>query len=130
MLNITAIYASLIALVFIVLSVRVIQYRRGERVSLGDGDGEHSELRKRVRAHANCAEYAPFGLLLLALAELQAAPTIALHLLGMMLLLGRLAHGYSLSAPRPQFGLRTLGMGLTFSMIGLTAIGLLVHSLF
>ena len=72
MLPITGFFAGLIALVFLVLSARVIFYRRENNLSLGDyGD---KSLLKRMRAHANCAEYAPIGLVLLAVIELFAVP--------------------------------------------------------
>jgi len=67
-LSITPLYAALLALVFLVLSFRVIFVRRGERISLGDG--ENPALRARVRVHANFAEYTPLALLLMLMAEL------------------------------------------------------------
>lgn len=127
-LSITPLYAAIIALIFIALSARVIVYRRGNKISMGDaGD---TSLLKRMRAQANCAEYAPFGLLLLLMVELSGAPSLAIHLLGIMLTLGRIAHGYGFSASPPIMRLRVSGMILTLSMILLSAIGLLAHALF
>lgn len=125
--SITPIYAALIAVVFIVLSARVIVFRRANRLSLGD-EGNRSLL-KRMRAQANCAEYAPFGLLLLLLAELQGAPRVALHASGLLLLAGRVIHAYGFSAHPPKMRLRVLGMVCTLSMIALTALGLFVHAI-
>ncbi|MBM7068444.1 MAPEG family protein [Actibacterium sp. 188UL27-1] len=127
MLTVTSIYASLTALVFLTLSARVIAYRRSNQISLGD-DGDKSLL-KRMRAQANCAEYAPIGLILLALAELQGAPAIALHLLGLTLFAGRAIHAYGFSASPPVMGLRVVGMLLTLTMIGISALGLLVQAI-
>lgn len=64
-LGITSVYAAAIALLLLALSWRVIEARRAGRVSLGDG-GDRALLR-RIRAQGNCAEYAPMGLILLAL---------------------------------------------------------------
>jgi len=73
MLSITAFYAALLAVLFLVLSVRVIGWRRESRVEFGHG--EDSELLRRMRVHANFAEYVPFTLLLMALAcELMVTP--------------------------------------------------------
>lgn len=91
-LIITPIYAGLIALLFIALSARVILYRRANNISLGDqGD---KALLKRMRVQANCAEYAPIGLVLLLICEVLGAPRWVVHLLGLMLLSGRLAHAF------------------------------------
>jgi uncharacterized membrane protein YecN with MAPEG domain len=127
-LSITPIYAALIAALYLFLSARVITYRRGHRVNLGD-EGD-SKLLRRVRAHANCAEYAPFALVLLLLIELQGAPSVALHVLGLSLLVGRLMHGIGLSLRRQNFTLRVGGMALTLTMIAVSAAGLLLHALF
>ena len=87
MISVTPIYAGLIALLFLVLSFRVVGARRSTKTSVGDGGNE--VMLKRMRVQANCAEYAPIGLILLALAELQGMPMVWLHLFGAMLLAGR-----------------------------------------
>lgn len=127
-LPITSLYASLIALIFLALSARVIMYRRSNQLGLGD-HGDKSLL-KRMRAQANCAEYAPIGVILLSLVELSSAPAFVIHALGAMLLLGRALHAYGFSASPPVMILRQIGMVLTLTMIALAALGLLMHSLF
>lgn len=127
-LPITSFYAALIALLFLALSWNVIRYRRSKKLPLGD-EGDRGLL-KRMRGQANCAEYAPMALILLALAEAQGTPALAVHVLGLMLLVGRVVHGWGFTASPPVMNARVFGMILTLSMIGLTAIGLLGHSLF
>lgn len=128
MLPITSLYAGLLALLFIVLSWRVITFRRGNKVSLGDGDNK--ELRQRIRMHGNFAEYTPMGLILLACVELQGAPAIAVHLLGLMLLAGRALHAAALWRYPINFTFRTWGMLATFAMLALSGVGLILHGLF
>ena len=128
MLQITSIYAALLALLFLALSWRVILFRRGEKVSLGDGDSK--DLRQRTRAHANFAEYTPIGLILLAGIEAQGAPAIAVHLLGLMLLIGRALHARAFWVHPMIMQFRVFGMLLTLIMIGLSALGILLHALF
>ncbi|MBD3766186.1 MAG: MAPEG family protein [Rhodobacterales bacterium] len=80
MLQIAPVYAGLLTVIFLILSVRVIDRRRSAGVSLGDGgDGP---LQRRIRAHGNFADYAPMGLVLLTIAELAQAPAPWLHLAG------------------------------------------------
>ena len=126
-LEITPVYAALLTLLYLWLSFRVVQMRGAAKVSLGDG-GDRI-LERRIRAHGNCAENAPIGLILLLLMELNGAPEVAVHGAGLMLLVGRLSHAAALSSPTPQFLLRTVGMGLTYLMQGLVAVGLLAHAL-
>lgn len=128
MLAITSVFAALIALVFLVLSARVITYRRGKLISLGDhGD---KALETRIRAQANCAEYAPLGLILLGLVEMAGAPALATVILGLMLFVGRLLHGLAFWGARPVMGLRVPGMLLTLIMMAVSAVGLLLHAVF
>ncbi len=124
---VSPIYAALVALVFLALSWHVISYRRAKSLSLGDSGDKN--LLKRMRAQANCAEYAPIGLILMLLAELQGAPGAALHLMGLTLLAGRIIHPLGFAVTPQKIILRQIGMLLTLAMIGLTALGLLGHAL-
>lgn len=109
----TGLYAAPIALIFIALSARVILYRRAHQIGLGDHGNK--SLMKRMRAQANCAEYAPFGLLLMALVELSVQSNTAVHLAGLTLLLGRAIHGYGFSTSPPIMAFRQSGMMLTLA---------------
>jgi uncharacterized membrane protein YecN with MAPEG domain len=93
-MHVTPLYAGLLALWFVVLSFRVIQKRRAG-ISLGDG-GDVGMLR-RIRAHANFAEYVPLVLVMMAVLESSRTSIYVLHGLGVALLLGRLLHGYAFS---------------------------------
>ncbi len=124
----TPIYASLLAFLYIFLSLRVALVRRRERISLGDADDP--ALRTRIRVHANFAEYVPFGLLLLLLVELQGAHTVLLHAIGLMLFFGRAGHAWGLSQHPQSIPLRSSGMVLTFTSMTIAALANLWLSLF
>ena len=126
--TITALYAALLALLFLGLSWYVIMYRRSNKISLGDNDDK--ALRKRMRAQANFVEYTPLALMLMLLTELQGAPAMALHLMGLALLVGRLCHAIGFASTPQKFILRQIGMVLTLGMMLLGALGLLGHALF
>ena len=117
---VTAFYAALLAALFLVLSVRVIGWRREMRVEIGDG-GER-ELLRRMRVHANFAEYVPYALLLMALSESMTPPRPLLHLVGVVLVIGRLLHAYGLGQTPQILRYRVLGMTLTFAAIGIAAL--------
>ncbi len=116
---ITALYASLLALLFVALSVRVIGLRRLSGVALGDGG--KADLMRRMRVHANFAEYVPLALVLLGFAESLGTPSPFLHLLGLTLLLGRLLHAFGVSQARETFFFRVSGMALTLGTLLLAA---------
>lgn len=117
---VTALYAALLALLLLVLSLRVVRGRGAERVSLGTGGS--TRLERRIRAQANFAEYVPLALILIGLLEVADASPVLLHLLGLLLLAGRLLHGYALSFTERNIPARVGGMALTFAAIGLGAV--------
>ncbi len=91
-LPITLTVAGAAALINIWLMVRVGQVRTSEKISVGDGGNE--KVIRRMRAHSNYIESAPFVLLLVAAIELASATSpIWLWIVGGLYLLGRVAHG-------------------------------------
>ncbi len=119
-LSITPIYAGVLALLFVFLSLRVIGARRRSGVALGDGGNR--VLMRSLRAHGNFAEYVPLALVLMALAEWQGVSGWALHVTGLALLAGRTIHAIGLSREPERFALRTTGMALTITALILGAL--------
>ena len=118
---ITSIYASLAALLIVRLSLAVIKLRRKYRVSVGDGGNEQLQL--AIRTHANAVEWIPITLLLLLTLELNDAPSILIHVLGVSLLIGRILH--ALGLPASDLKKRVLGMQITiYLLIGLAVLNI------
>lgn len=124
---ITSLYAALLGLLFITISFRVSLLRL--RYKQGIGHGEHHDLARAVRVQANFAEYVPFALLLLFIAEWHGAPFWLLHLAGSLLFLARVLHAAGLSAyAGTSFG-RFTGILLTWSVIAFLSTILLINFL-
>jgi uncharacterized membrane protein YecN with MAPEG domain len=123
-LSVVPCYAAALALFFVLLSLNVIRGRGKHRVTLGSGGV--GELERRIRVHANFAEYVPFSLLLLAMAELRGLPKPALQVLCGYLVVGRLLHAWGVSRPREDPRIRVSGMILTFIAMSGASIGLLL----
>lgn len=94
---ITAFYAAILALLFLILTYGVIAGRLTKRLAFGTGGDD--DMTKRVRAHANFAEFVPLALLLIMFAEMQAAPLWAIHAGGVALVLSRLVHAWGIYHP-------------------------------
>lgn len=117
-------YIAVMALMSIVLAAQVIRGRYAARVALGDG--ENRMLARRIRAHGNFSEYAPFlGLLLIGLALLGASEGLV-HAVGLTGLTGRVLHAVGLSRTSGPSWPRQAGMVLTFVALALGAVSLLV----
>ncbi len=127
MLSITPVYAALLAILFVALSVKVISQRRSDKISYGDGG--NTAMLKVMRTHSNFVEYTPFALLLIAMVELQGAGGLLLNLLGLTLLSGRLLHAYGFGRSPQIVILRQIGMLLTFTAILVAAIANIVLAL-
>lgn len=112
---ITTFYAIPLAFLYLILTARVIIFRRKNKIGLGD-DGNKG-LMKRMRAQSNFVETVPLALIMLILIELNNQSSILVHVLGILLLAGRIMHAIGFSAHPPKMRLRVLGMTLTLTSI-------------
>jgi uncharacterized membrane protein YecN with MAPEG domain len=117
---VTPLYAGILVLWFLVLSVRVIKHRGNTKIFLNDGG--NVGMARVIRGHANFAEYVPLALLLMAMLELSHFSIYALHAMGIVLVVARLLHGYALSfSEQFMFG-RVAGAALTFLVLLIEAV--------
>jgi len=122
-LYITALAASILAILLTMLALKVVKLRQKEKVSVGDGGND--ELQRAVRAHANLAEYAPIGLILIACAEFNGVPRLLLAILAIAFVAGRVMHPAGMQN-NGSFAARVNGMRLTLvSLLALAAVNIL-----
>ena len=117
-------YAAIFALIYIGLSIRVIRLRYDRRVSLGSG-GDPA-LERAIRTHANFIEYVPLALILLTAMEMQHTSRYLLHILCLLLLIGRVCHFLGLARENTVNPLRGAGVTLTMLVLAIAAIVLIV----
>lgn len=108
-------YASLLAVLFFVLSARTIRLRR--KLKIGVGDAGSQQMLRAMRVHSNFSEYVPLCLFLIFLVESAGANPGIIHMLGATLLVGRLSHAYGVSQVKENFRFRVTGMTLTFAVL-------------
>ncbi len=122
-LPITALYASLLALLMIYLAYQVVVQRIKHKSGLGH---DQESILVAGRNHANASEYIPMGLILLALAELNGANSMLMHIFGASFFIARLAHawGFKMGLGGSHSG-RYWGTVLTWvSIVGLCLVNL------
>ena len=119
MLQITALYASLLAFIYIKLSTNVIELRRLHKISLGHKN--HKDLEQSIRAQANFIEYVPLSLILLSCLEINKIHPIIVFLLGGLLFVGRFLHAKSFTMPNIDQAKKVQGIKFTFWSIRLMA---------
>ena len=107
----SAFYAALLGLLGVLLTARVIVLRG--RFQVAEGDGGQAPLRQAIRAHCNFTEQTPLALLLIVLAEGLGAVPLVIHVLGVLLLLARLASAWQLSRTLGPGALRGVGAATT-----------------
>jgi uncharacterized membrane protein YecN with MAPEG domain len=120
---IVSLYAALLALLFVGLSIRTLLLRRRLRIAIGDAGNEI--MLRAMRAHSNFAEYVPISLLLIYLVEQSGAGPLFVHALGLCVLAGRLSHAVGVSRVNERYGYRVFGMSLTLTPLIVTSIRLL-----
>jgi uncharacterized membrane protein YecN with MAPEG domain len=122
-MHIVFLYSSLLALLFVGMSIRTLRMRRKLRIAIGDA--ENPAMLRAMRVHANFAEYVPLSLLLLYFVEASRANVWFVHALGASLLLGRVAHAYGVSQTKENYRYRVIGMALTLTPLVAMAVRLL-----
>jgi len=122
-LSITALYAGILALILIALAINVTLHRVKLKVPLGDGG--NAEMRRMIRLHGNAAEYIPLGIVLMAVYEANGGSPMALQLIGLALVVGRLVQTWGMwSTDMTNLG-RQIGQSLTWiSVIALAMLNL------
>ena len=124
---IVPVYAAVLVFIYIVLSARVMRARRSAKVAIGTrGD---IDLERKMRVHANFAEYVPFALLLATFIEMQGRPAWLIHLICLALVAGRAIHAYGVSQEHENMRLRTAGMATTFAVLAVMALSLLTRAI-
>jgi len=125
---ITSLYAALLGLILIFLSVKIIQNRRSSKISLGDkGD---IFLQNKIRAHGNFTEYTPIFLIMLILVEFAGLNKYFIHLFGIIFIIGRASHAYGITLAETKsknFLFRQAGMFCTFLCLGSLALILFIQ---
>ncbi|MBR0654942.1 MAPEG family protein [Plastoroseomonas arctica] len=124
----TALYAALLGILFLAISLRVIAARRDAKIAVGTG--EDRRLLRASRAHGNFAEYVPLILLLIALAETTGTPRPVIHAIGLATLIGRAVHAYGIRREPERFVFRVTGMALTFTALSVAVLAALWGALF
>ncbi|MFL1468172.1 MAPEG family protein [Marinobacter sp. HN1S83] len=121
---VTAVFAAVTGLLLLVLSTYVVRFRLQYRKGMGVTDDRDFEA--AVRAHGNLVEYAPLGLLMLGLAELNGVPGHLVYWAGMALVVGRILHAWGMINGRGgPHKARMAGIALTWLAILMTAVLLL-----
>src|SRR3972149_1580592 len=123
-LAITAIYAALLGLMLVPISVRITILRAKTKIMFFDGGDP--ELGRAIRVQGNFTEYVPLALILIALVEWAGVPVWALRALGGGLLVARLIHAWGLYTHQ-DLG-RAVGATLSWIVIAVGALLVLYQS--
>jgi uncharacterized membrane protein YecN with MAPEG domain len=108
---VTLLAAAILAIVFVVLSVRVGLTRIRSKLSLGDGahvlieigkEGDAPPLLIASRSQANFAEYVPLSLLLLGLIESGGGAPLFVEIMAGLLIIARILHPIGMGRPTPN----------------------------
>src|SRR4051812_741885 len=116
-------YAAVLVLIFVLLSVRVIQMRASAKIGLGHGGNPAME--RRIRVHGNFAEYVPLALVLLLCMELQSQSRLLIHVLCIALVIARVTHAIGVTPVQENFPMRVASVLMTFAVLGVASLMLL-----
>ena len=110
--TITLLYAGILGIMSIVLTIFIVFIRSKTGISVGDGGNR--ELLLAIRRHGNFLEYVPIALILMALLELSGVSNLTMHIFGIVLCVARILHATGLKLEDSSTLGRGLGAGGTF----------------
>lgn len=122
----TPLFAALLTLLFVTLSIRVIKLRLFYRVAIGDG--RKPELARAIAAHNNFAQYVPLALVMLGMIEINHAPNWLICGLGIWLVIARAVHAYGISQTSENFKFRKFGAVSTFLILFISSVVCLIQA--
>jgi hypothetical protein len=122
-----ALWVGLHLALLLVLAVLVTRQRRKHRVALGAGGVP--QLEQAIRAHANATEYVPAALIGLVMLAVVGAPPLVVHVIGLALFVGRVAHGIGLSRSGDATPPRAIGILLTWLAYIAAIVALLFYAI-
>ena len=124
--TLTAFYGAILALIYVGLAGWVVAGRVSDDTLHGQGD---DFLSKRIRIHANFAEYVPLALLLIAFLEAGGGASWLVRTLLIILVVARILHPIGMLAPKnspQQFACRGGGIIATLLVMIVTALVIVV----
>lgn len=121
---VTGVFAAVLGILLLVLSAHVVKFRYKYKKDIGVTDDR--EFIVAVRTQANFVEYAPLGLIMLGIAELNGAASGLVYWAGMALVVGRILHAWGMiNGNGGPHKARMLGVALTWLAIFAAAVLLL-----
>lgn len=91
---VTSLYAAILAIIFVALSLNVVRNR--VKFKVGIYSKGHLPLDLAIRAQGNFFEYVPFALILMGMIEMGGGNLRWLHITGQVLVASRLMHAFGL----------------------------------
>lgn len=91
---VSAVIASAVTMLLLFLSYRVTSFRVKHKQGLGVADDLDFEV--AVRSQANLVEYAPFALIVLAIAEINGVSATLIYWTGMAFFIARVLHAWGM----------------------------------
>lgn len=122
-----ALWVGLNLILLMILSGLVVRLRQKHKIALGDGGVP--ELAQAVRTFGNATEYVPTGMAALAVMAVVAAPPAAIHIVGFLLLAGRVIHAVGLFNTGGASIPRAIGIVLTWLGYLFAAVVLLIYAI-
>jgi uncharacterized membrane protein YecN with MAPEG domain len=127
-LAITPIYAALLGIILLVLSIRVVAVVRAKG-NVGFGDGGNPDYTTVVRGQGNFIEYVPLILILIAFCEAGGTSGTWVHAMGAGLVVARVLHPIGLTNKPGINPFRFVGTNLTWITLLAASILVLVNQL-
>ena len=118
--SLTACYGAILALIIVALGINVTMHRVKLKVPLGDGG--NPQMLRMIRLHGNAVEYIPLAIVLMAVYELNGGSHLAMNIVGIALVAGRLIQTWGMWVTSTTTPGRQIGQSLTWLSVAALAL--------
>ena len=125
-ITITSMYAAVLGIILLLLSIRVVAVIRAKG-SVLYGDGNNPDFTPVLRGQQNFIEYVPMILILMAFAEAGGSSANWIHGMGATLVIARVIHPFGLTRIAGVNPLRFIGTNLTWIVLLVASVLILIN---
>ena len=123
---ITPMYAAMLGIILLVLSIRVVAVVRAKGGVLY-GDGGNPDFTPVIRGQVNFVEYVPLIVILIAFAEAGGTSATWIHGMGAALVFARVVHPMGLTSKTGINPLRFIGTNVTWIILLMASVLVLIN---
>jgi uncharacterized membrane protein YecN with MAPEG domain len=125
--SVTIFYSGIFGLLLLVLSLNI--FREWVHIAVGMQNEKNDSWKRSERIQQSFVEFVPMCMLLILLIEMNGAPALVLHGLGLGLVIARVLHAYGVGDGKLANIFRVVGTQMTFLILMISSLAAIYYAI-